>query len=251
MLVAGNWKMNTDLAEATALASALAQALPGEPPVDVAVCPPAISLDAVFNALRGSGVRVGAQNMHAADSGAYTGEVSAAMLKSVGCHYVILGHSERRQYFGETDASVNAKTKQALANGLVPIVCVGEVLDERKAGREETVVETQVNGALDGVALTSADQLVIAYEPVWAIGTGEVATPDQAQAMHAFIRQLLAARYGEALAAGIHILYGGSMKPGNAADLCAQPDVDGGLVGGASLKADSFAAIISVAARFA
>lgn len=242
--------MNTDLVSAKKLAHALTEAVPSHSAVHVAVCPPAISLDAVFGALRGSNIRLGAQNMHAADKGAYTGEVSAAMLRSVGCHYVILGHSERRQYFGETDAGVNAKTKQALDKGLVPIVCVGETLDEREAGREQEVVRTQVVGALNGVDVSSADTLVIAYEPVWAIGTGVVATPEQAQAMHAFIRGLLQAQYGDTLGKVIHILYGGSMKPDNAEALCSQPDVDGGLIGGASLKAESFAQIIAIAEAY-
>ncbi len=244
MLIAGNWKMNTDLAAATQLAQDVVAAVGDPGAVQVAVCPPFISLDAVFGALRGSAVKLGAQNMHAADAGAYTGEVAAPMLRSVGCDYVILGHSERRQYFGETDAGVNAKVKQALANGLIPIICVGEVLDERRAGRENEVVQTQVAGALDGVSVDDPARLVIAYEPVWAIGTGETATPAQAQDMHAFIRGLLSKRFGESFARDIHILYGGSMKPANAADLLSQTDVDGGLIGGASLKADSFAAIV-------
>lgn len=242
--------MNTDLVSAKELAHALTEAVPSNSAVQVAVCPPAISLDAVFGALRGSNIRLGAQNMHAADKGAYTGEFSASMLRSVGCHYVILGHSERRQYFGETDAGVNAKTKQALNKGLVPIVCVGETLTEREAGREQEVVRTQVAGALDGVELSSADALVIAYEPVWAIGTGVVATPEQAQDMHAFIRRLLLEQFGDTLGKAIHILYGGSMKPGNAEALCSQPDVDGGLIGGASLKAESFAQIIAIAEAY-
>ena len=247
MLIAGNWKMNTDLAAATQLAQDVVAAVGDPGTVQVAVCPPFISLDAVFGALRGSAVRLGAQNMHAADSGAYTGEVAAAMLRSVGCDYVILGHSERRQYFGETDAGVHAKVEQALANGLIPIVCVGEMLDERKAGRERDVVRTQIAGALDGVSVDDPARLVIAYEPVWAIGTGETATPEQAQAMHAYIRSLLDEQFGEAFARDIHILYGGSMKPANAADLLKQTDVDGGLIGGAALKADSFAAIVQAA----
>ena len=247
MLIAGNWKMNTDLAAATQLAQDVVETVGNPGAVHVAVCPPFISLDAVFGALRGSEVRLGAQNMHHVDAGAYTGEVAASMVRSVGCHYVILGHSERRQYFGETDAGVNAKVKQALAHGLIPIVCVGEVLDERKAGRERDVVQTQVVSALDGVSVDDSAQLVIAYEPVWAIGTGETATPEQAQDMHAFIRGLLGAQFGEASARGIHILYGGSMKPANAADLLRQTDVDGGLIGGASLKADSFAALVQAA----
>lgn len=239
--------MNTDLAAAAQLAQDVSAAVGDPGAVQVAVCPPFISLDAVFGALRGSAVRLGAQNMHAADAGAYTGEVSAPMLRSVGCDYVILGHSERRQYFGETDAGVNAKVKQALAHGLIPIVCVGEVLDERKAGRERAVVETQLTGALAGVSIDDAARLVIAYEPVWAIGTGETATPEQAQAMHAFIRSLLHKQFGEALAIDIALLYGGSMKPANAAALLIQQDVDGGLIGGASLKEEAFAAIVRAA----
>lgn len=239
--------MNTDLAAATKLAQDVVATVGDPGAVHVALCPPFISLDAVFGALRGSAVRLGAQNMHAADAGAYTGEIAASMLRSVGCDYVILGHSERRQYFGETDAGVNEKVKQAQANDLIPIICVGEMLDERKAGRERDVVQTQVVGALDGVAVDDPARLVIAYEPVWAIGTGETATPEQAQEMHAFIRGLLSDQYGQATARGIDILYGGSMKPGNAASLLQQPDVDGGLIGGASLKADAFGAIVSSA----
>ena len=238
--------MHTDLVAANALARAVAEAVGDAGGVRVAVCPPFISLDTVFNALRGSAVRLGAQNMHAEDQGAFTGEVSAPMLRSVGCDFVILGHSERRQYFGETDAGVRAKVQQALRHELAPIVCVGETLDERKAGRERAVVETQVTGALGGIGREHAGRLVLAYEPVWAIGTGETATPDQAAQMHAHIRSLLTDRFGEA-GRGIEILYGGSVKPGNAAELFARPDVDGGLIGGASLKADAFAAIVDAA----
>ncbi|HMB90362.1 MAG TPA: triose-phosphate isomerase [Rhodothermales bacterium] len=247
MLIAGNWKMNTDLATATELARGVVEEVGVVEDVQVAVCPPFISLDAVFGALRGSQVRLGAQNMHAADAGAYTGEVAASMLRSVGCDYVILGHSERRQYFGETDASVNEKIKQALVHDLTPIVCVGEKLEERKAGREQAVVKKQLGGALDGVSLGDPARLVIAYEPVWAIGTGETATPEQAQAMHAFIRAQLADLFDEAFSRDVLLLYGGSMKPGNAAELLGQPDVDGGLIGGASLKAPDFAAIVRAA----
>lgn len=247
MLIAGNWKMNTDLAAAAELARGVVEEVGDVEEVQIAVCPPFISLDAVFGALRGSQVRLGAQNMHAADGGAYTGEVAASMLRSVGCDYVILGHSERRQYFGETDASVHEKIKQALAHDLTPIVCVGEKLDERKAGREQAVVKAQLSGALDGVSLSDPARLVVAYEPVWAIGTGETATPEQAQEMHAFIRTQLADLFSDAFSRDVLLLYGGSMKPGNAAELLAQPDVDGGLIGGASLKAPDFAAIVRAA----
>ena len=247
MLVAGNWKMNTDLEAARSLAREVAEQVGDPGDVQVAACPPFISLSAVAEVLEGTSVRLGGQNLHEAESGAYTGEVSAAMLRSVGCYYVIIGHSERRQYFGETDEGVNRKVKQAQAHGLVPIVCVGETLDEREAGREEAVVRRQVETGLNDVALGSPDALVIAYEPVWAIGTGRTASPDQAQAMHAFIRGLLRERYDEATASGIQILYGGSVKPGNAAELFANADVDGGLIGGASLKAGDFAAIVEAA----
>jgi triosephosphate isomerase len=251
MLIAGNWKMNTDLAQAVRLAREVAESVGTPRNTSVAVCPPFISLAAVAEAVEGTVVRVGAQNMHFEESGAFTGEVSAEMLQSVGCHYVILGHSERRQYFGETDASVNKKAKRAAEVGLVPIVCVGETLEERDAGQETAVVKAQVAGGLGGLDLAGADRLVIAYEPVWAIGTGRTASPEQAQEMHAFIRGLLTARYGEQLGRGLHILYGGSMKPGNAAELLAKPDVDGGLIGGASLKAADFAAIVAAAAEAA
>ena len=244
--------MHTDLSRARELAQRVAEgvtergdALRG---VEVAVCPPHISLAAVGDAVDGSPVTYGAQNMHAEDEGAFTGEVSALMLQSVGCAYVILGHSERRKYYDETDAEVNAKVKQALRHDLVPIVCVGETKAQRDAGDAEAVVRTQVTGALDEVDIDAADQLVIAYEPVWAIGTGDTATPEQAQDMHAFVRRVLADAYGDDISADVRILYGGSMKPHNAAELLAQPDLDGGLIGGASLQADSFLAIADAAA---
>ena len=247
MLIAGNWKMHTDVAAARALAKGVVTLTRGTRGVDVAVCPPFVSLAAVADVLSGSTVALGAQNMHRADRGAYTGEISAPMLRSAGCRYVILGHSERRQHFGETDAGVNGKTRQALSHGLIPIICVGELLEERRAGRETDVVERQLTGALSGLQSLSSGALVVAYEPVWAIGTGETATPDTAQAMHALIRRFLAATFSETLARSIAVLYGGSMKPENARELLGQPDVDGGLVGGASLKADSFAAIVKAA----
>ena len=244
MFIAGNWKMNKDLGDARELAQDVVAAVGDPGTVRVAVCPPFISLDVVFGTLRDSRIRLGAQNMHHADEGAFTGEVSAPMLRSVGCAYVILGHSERRQYFGETDEGVNQKVKQALAHDLTPIICVGETLEQRKAGNERTVVQQQVEGALAGIDVTRADDVVIAYEPVWAIGTGETATPEQAQEMHAFIRELLQDMAGADVAGDLHVLYGGSMKPHNAEELLAQDDVDGGLIGGASLKADAFAAIV-------
>ncbi len=247
MLVAGNWKMHTDTAAARALARGVVAGVQGCRGVDVAVCPPFVSLAAVADTLSGSEVTLGAQDMHGAEWGAYTGEVSAPMLRSVGCRYVILGHSERRQHFGETDAGVRDKVSQALSHRLIPIICVGELLEERRAGREREVVERQLTGALSGLPGITPGALVVAYEPVWAIGTGETATPDTAQAMHQCIRQSLAATIGDAFARHAPILYGGSMKPGNALQLLRQPDVDGGLIGGASLKADSFAAIVKAA----
>ena len=247
MLIAGNWKMNLDAAGAEALARGVEEETMGAGRVQVLVCPPFVFLPTLSGMLSGTRVRLGAQNMYHADKGAYTGEVSAQMLLSVGCHYVILGHSERRQVFGETNTSVNQKVGKALEAGLVPIVCVGETLREREDGRARAIVAEQVKFALAGVTLFSSNALVLAYEPVWAIGTGRTATPEIAQEMHALIRQLMAGQYGDELARGIRILYGGSMNPGNAHDLLSQPDVDGGLVGGASLDAKSFGAIVSAA----
>ncbi len=249
MLVAGNWKMYTDLAGAVRLASEVARATDGRAEhVTVAVCPPFTALEAVAEMIRDTPLRLGAQTMHAEEQGAFTGEVSAPMLTSVGCHYVILGHSERRQLFGETDADVNEKVRAALRHGLVPIVCVGETLDEREAGDAEAVVERQLDDGLAGITPADGSDLVVAYEPVWAIGTGRTATPEQAQAMHRMIRARLAERFGP-LGREVELLYGGSVKPGNAAELFAQPDIDGGLVGGASLEAEAFAAIVDAAAQ--
>jgi triosephosphate isomerase len=242
MLVAGNWKMNLGHADAVGLAADVVRATDDATgAVGVAVCPPAVWLDAVAERLRGSGVRLGAQNVHPEDAGAFTGEVSPPMLRDLGVHYAIVGHSERRQLFGETSAFVAEKVRAAQAAGLVPILCVGETLEERESGDAEATVLDQLASSLEGVG--SAD-LVVAYEPVWAIGTGQTATPDQAQAMHAAIRGALAERFP---GADIDILYGGSVKPGNAAELFAQPDLDGALVGGASLDAESFAAIVAAA----
>ncbi|NNF03448.1 MAG: triose-phosphate isomerase [Rhodothermales bacterium] len=247
MLVAGNWKMNMDLAAARQLASGVVSAVGDPGDVDVAICPPFVSLDATFSVLHGSRIRLGAQNMHEESSGAYTGEVSAPMLRAVGCHYVILGHSERRAYFGETDEAVCAKVRQALDFRLVPIVCVGEKLEERDEGRAKSVVEKQLRKGLQDIDPGAPSNLVIAYEPVWAIGTGRTASPEQAQEMHAHIRALLADLLGGETASDVDILYGGSVKPGNAAELFAGSDVDGGLIGGASLNAEDFAAIVRAA----
>lgn len=216
--------------------------------VDVLVCPPMISLTVASDELQGAGgIALGAQNVHSEDNGAYTGEVSTQMLNEINCKYVILGHSERREYFGETDKTVNAKVKKSLSGGLKPVICVGESLKQRKAGEHQLIVRKQVEAALIGVEQADAADLVIAYEPVWAIGTGETATPDQAQEMHKMIRKVVSDLYSDDTADGVQILYGGSMKPHNAEELLGQPDVDGGLIGGASLKADSFAEIIQIA----
>lgn len=252
MFIAGNWKMNTDVPEGRELAQDIASALSEDESslemVDLAVCPPYVHLQSIGEILADTPVAVGAQDMRAEEEGAYTGDVSASMLTSVGCDYVILGHSERRQYYDESDEEVNRKVKQAHAYNLVPIVCVGETLEQRKAGDAETVVRKQTEGALADVEVEASDQMVVAYEPVWAIGTGESATPSQAQSMHAVIREDLMDRYGSDIAEGVALLYGGSMKPHNAADLLSQPDVDGGLVGSASLQAESFLGIADRAA---
>ena len=243
-IVAGNWKMNKTPAEAKALIAAIRAELDGlDCPVEVVVCPPFVALAVAAEALKGSRIGLGAQTMHAAASGAFTGEVSAAMLVETGVKYVILGHSERRTLFGETDAAVNAKTQAALAAGLTPIICVGETLQEREANRTADVVTSQLKGSLAGLG-AALERCVIAYEPVWAIGTGRTATPGQVQEVHALIRRVLAELAGGKVANGVRIQYGGSMKPDNAAELMAQPDIDGGLIGGAALKADSFAAIV-------
>ncbi|MBX7166964.1 MAG: triose-phosphate isomerase [Pirellulales bacterium] len=241
--VAGNWKMNLDRAKAVSLARAVATGAGRRADVELAVCPPHVYLCAVGEVVAGSPVALGAQNMYHEPSGAFTGETSAAMLLDVGCRYVILGHSERRHLMGETDAAINRKLQAALAAGLTPILCVGELLNEREAGRTADVIRTQCEGSLAGVDGEQMGKIVIAYEPVWAIGTGRNATPEQAQEVHADLRKLLAARYNAAVAGGVRILYGGSVKAANAAALLGQADVDGALVGGASLQAEEFLAI--------
>lgn len=247
MLIAGNWKMHTDLAGARTLAEGVVEAVGRPDGVQVAVCPPFVNLQAVSEVVKDTPVRLGAQNMHHENEGAYTGEVSPGMLRSVDCRYVILGHSERRQYFGETDEAVHKKVQKAIAHELVPIICVGETLEQRKADRAEEVVKEQVRRALADVPIGDPSRVVLAYEPVWAIGTGESATPEQAQDMHAFIRQLLVEQHGEAVGSALLILYGGSMKPHNADGLLSQPDVNGGLIGSASLEAEDFAGIVEAA----
>ena len=244
-LIAGNWKMYKTVAETAQFIDELKGLLAGAGDgVEVVLCPPYTALSAAAEALRGSDIYLSAQNMHWEEQGAFTGEISPLMLREIGCKYVILGHSERRQYFGETDEAVNKKVKAALKHGLIPIVCVGETLEEREAGITEKVISTQVKGALMGLDPAQTAGLVVAYEPVWAIGTGRTASDDDAQKVNAFIRGLLAEIAGREAAEKVRIQYGGSVKPENAAGLMAKPDIDGALVGGASLKPDSFAGII-------
>lgn len=246
ILITGNWKMNLTVAEAMPLITQLKARAAEMAKADVAVCPPFTTLAAVVAATAGSPIAVGAQNVHWEDSGAFTGEISGPMLAAIPVRYVIIGHSERRQYFGETDDTVNRRTKAALKAGLTPIVCVGELLEQRDAGQTEVVVGRQMAAALADLTPEQAARVVIAYEPVWAIGTGRTATPAQAQEVHAFLRRQLQQAFGT-VAQSMRILYGGSMKAKNAGELLAQPDIDGGLIGGASLVVDEFMAIVASA----
>ncbi len=244
VIIAGNWKMNKTASEAQALVEELKAKVQDISSVEIVVCPPFTSIDAAVKAAAGSNVKVGAQNIHWADNGAFTGEISAQMLKEAGVEYVIIGHSERRQYFGETDETVNKRLKAALAAGLKPIVCIGELLNEREGGLTEKVLFTQLEGGLCGITAEQMPGIVIAYEPVWAIGTGKTATPEMAEQTHCYIREQLGDMFGREAADKVRIQYGGSMKADNAASLVAQKNIDGGLIGGASLKADSFADLI-------
>lgn len=243
LIIAGNWKMHKTVGEAVSFVQELKQQV-ADAQVEVVVCPPFTALAPVAEVLKGSSIALAAQNMHWEDQGAFTGEVSPLMLKEIGCKYVVLGHSERRQYFGETDEKVNKKVKAALAHGLVPIVCVGETLAEREAGTTEQVVATQTKGALAGLSAEQVAGLVVAYEPVWAIGTGKTASDQDAQQVNGYIRQVIAEQFGQSTAETVRIQYGGSVKPGNAKGLMAQADIDGALVGGASLKVADFKGII-------
>jgi len=248
-IIAGNWKMYKTVEESVALVKAMRPALEAIGGIETVVCPPFLSLPHVAEALRGSTIGVGAQDMFWKDEGAYTGEVSPLMLKPF-CRYVILGHSERRQYFGETDETVNLKVKAALAHGLIPIVCVGENLAQNEAGQTQEVVEAQVRGALAGLTAEQAAGIVIAYEPVWAIGTGKPATGEGANAtIKSAVRGTVARLFGESVADRVRVQYGGSVKPGNIAEFMSQPDIDGALVGGASLKAEDFVAIVRLSAE--
>ena len=247
-LIAGNWKMNKTSADATALVADVVNAVGRQTDVEVVVCPPFTSIEKVASGIEGSTVKLGAQNMHHEASGAFTGEISATMLRALFVTHVILGHSERRALFGETDAFINKKVLTALKNQLRPILCVGETLAEREGGSTLKVVQTQLEAGLEGVSKELAPSVVIAYEPVWAIGTGKVATTEQAQEVHAFIRGLLTKLFTEPVAQKVRILYGGSMKPSNAPELLAQKDIDGGLIGGAALEARSFVELVTAAA---
>ncbi|MBI3925973.1 MAG: triose-phosphate isomerase [Armatimonadetes bacterium] len=244
-LLAANWKMYMTRREATHMVEDLVAACEGVSGREVLICPPFPLLAEIGRLLQGRNYHLGGQNLHWEEFGAYTGEVSAPMLRDVGCSHVIVGHSERRAYFGETDATCRKKVTAALAQGLIPVLCVGETLEQREAGETRQVVVTQLRGALEGVSLDSGSRLVLAYEPVWAIGTGKNATPADAEETMAVLRAELASIYGERIANQIRILYGGSVKPDNIDDLMAQKNIDGALVGGASLKADSFARIVS------
>ena len=243
-VIAGNWKMNKTVAEAVALASEIKEKVAGVENVKIIVCPVFTAVKSVADVLKGTNVKVGAQDMYWETSGAFTGEVSGEMLKEAGAEYVIIGHSERRQYFGETNETVNKKLKKALSIGLKPIVCIGETLADREAGNTEAVVEKQVREGFVGLTAEEMKGTIIAYEPVWAIGTGKTATADQAEAVHAFVRNLVSQLWDKETADAVVIQYGGSMKPENVASLLAQPDLDGGLIGGAALKADSFEKLV-------
>jgi len=248
-IIAGNWKMNNDIFQTTELLTAITSALPTAPSanISVIVCPPFTSLAIAQQLLKGSFIKLGAQDVSIHNDGAYTGEISLSMLKAVGCEYVIVGHSERRQYHGETNQLINAKAKKVLDGGLTPIICIGETLEEREKGITDEVLTTQTKGVLAGLSSAEVERSIIAYEPVWAIGTGKTATPQQAEEAHQLIRKVISQLYSWATAEKVIIQYGGSVKPDNAKELLSQPNIDGALVGGACLKAESFAAIVKSA----
>ncbi|MDI6704229.1 MAG: triose-phosphate isomerase [bacterium] len=243
-IIAGNWKMNKTVQEACILVDALKKGLSDVRDVEIVVCPPFTALRDVGKAINGTNIHLGAQNVYLEEKGPYTGEISPLMLKDLGCKYVIIGHSERRRYFGEDNELINKKVRKSLSCGLSPILCVGERLEERKAGRQEEVVYDHVVNGLTDLSKEDMMQVVIAYEPVWAIGTGVAATPEDAQEMHKFIRNILSSLHDRDLAEGVRIQYGGSVKPENISDLMAKSEIDGVLVGGASLNADSFVKIV-------
>lgn len=243
-LIAGNWKMYKTISEATQLVQELVKTVGGEKEVEVAVCPPFTALSTVAGLIKGTDIRLGAQNLYWEKEGAYTGEVAPGMLADVGCRYVVLGHSERREYFGETNETVNKKVHSAYAAGMIPIVCVGETLEQRKANETEALVKTQTEKGMAGLTPENAAKLVVAYEPIWAIGTGLSSDGTDANRVIGVIRQTLAAMYGQAVADQIRILYGGSVKPANIKEFMAESEIDGALVGGASLDAASFTSIV-------
>lgn len=247
--IVGNWKMNLTLRESVELANSIRDGVKGLKGVDVGICPPFVFLESVYSVLKGSSVILGAQNMHWEEKGAFTGEVAGDMIKEVGCTHVILGHSERRHILGETDSIINSKLRAALAKDIMPIFCLGEKLEERESGSTFDVIERQLRAGLDGLRPGDVSKLTIAYEPVWAIGTGKNATSAQAQEVHGRIRELLKESYGESVSGRVRVQYGGSVKPENAAEILAQPDINGLLVGGASLKKDSFLKIVSIASE--
>ncbi len=244
-IIAGNWKMNKTTVDASELAEKLIALVSSVKDRDIVLAPPFTSLEAVSETIRGTNIDLSAQNMHWEDKGAFTGEISAEMLLDLGCKYVIIGHSERRQYFGETDETVNKKVKQALKKGLLPIMCVGETLAEREAGKLNEIISRQAAGGLMDISFDDMKKVVIAYEPVWAIGTGKTATPEQANEVHELIRKKVQSLYNAEIAEGLRIQYGGSVTPDNVSQLMAKPDIDGALVGGASLKPESFAALVN------
>ncbi|WP_069131416.1 triose-phosphate isomerase [Rhodohalobacter halophilus] len=249
-LIAGNWKMNAGPTEAKVLADEMVAKWEGkEFSQEALICPPFVSLPFVVKSFRDTFFKAGAQNVYTENNGAYTGEISVSMLKELTCEYVILGHSERREYFNETDDFIAKKVRKVLNEGMKPILCVGEKFDQRQQGDQKAVVQKQLSNILSLVNESHAENFVVAYEPVWAIGTGETATPEQAQEMHQFIRSFISNKWSDEAADKVRILYGGSMKPANAEELLSQNDVDGGLIGGASLKADSFSEIMSIAEK--
>lgn len=243
-VIAGNWKMNKTNTEAVEMLAELKELVKGIENVGIIIGAPFTALSDVVKVVKGSNIAIAAENVYPKDSGAYTGEISPIMLKSIGVEYVILGHSERREYFKESDEFINEKVKAVLANGMLPILCIGEKLEERESEKTNEVTETQIRGGLKDLTAEEAEKVIIAYEPVWAIGTGKTATPEMAQETHKQIREVLVSMFGNETAEKMVIQYGGSMKPDNAVELLAQKDIDGGLIGGASLKASSFAEII-------
>ncbi len=244
VIIAGNWKMNKTISESIELVNGLKRELFGVESIDIVLIPPYTALSGISDMLTDSNIELGAQDLHWEEKGAFTGEVSPVMLKDVGVKYVVIGHSERRTYFGETNETVNKKVKAALREGLLPIMCIGEHLEEREAGKAFDVIEDHLRGGLKGIAGEDALKIVIAYEPVWAIGTGKTATPEQAEEAHKYIRGLLAKIYDKTVAEGLRIQYGGSVKPENIKELINEPDIDGALVGGASLKVEQFVPIV-------